>query len=314
VVNETQTENINATNLGEGSSLAIGIDLGGTRIKAVAIDADGNILYENYQPTNDGDDKVWKNAVANAVKELQTILNADKLNIGLSAPGLPNDSNTAIACMPGRMQGLENFSWTDFLHQPAYVLNDAVAAMMGEAKFGAAKNRKNVAMLTLGTGVGGAILIDGKPYQGLFNKAGHIGHMVINDEGDCDVTGMPGSLEECIGNYTVEKRSKGKFTSTHQMLEAYRNGDAFAKEIWLKSVRQLAAGIASVANILSPEVIVLGGGITQAGDILFDPLNQYMDEFEWRPTGKGVEIVKAVYGDLAGAIGAACFAISKQEK
>jgi len=293
------------------SSVTIGIDLGGTRIKAVAIDTDGNVLHENYQPTNDGDDKVWKKAVANAVKELQAILKIEKFNVGLSAPGLPNESNTAIACMPGRMQGLENFIWSDFLQRPTYVLNDGVAAIMGEAKLGAARNGKNVAMLTLGTGVGGAILIDGKPYQGAFNKAGHIGHMVIDHEGDCDVTGMPGSLEECIGNYTVEKRSKGKFTSTHEMLEAYRQGDATAKEVWLKSVRQLAAGIASVANILSPEVIVLGGGITQAGDILFEPLTQYMDEFEWRPTGKGVKIVKAVLGDMAGAIGAACFAMDK---
>lgn len=292
--------------------LAIGIDLGGTRIKAVAIDTAGNVLHENYQPTNDGDDKVWKNAVAKAVNELKAILKVHKISVGLSAPGLPNDENTCIACMPGRMQGLENFIWSDFLQQPAYVLNDGVAALMGEAKFGAAKNRKYAAMLTLGTGVGGAILIDGKPYQGAFNKAGHIGHMVIDDEGDCDVTGMPGSLEECIGNYTIEKRSKGKFTSTHEMLEAYKKGDEFAKAIWLKSVRQLAAGIASVANIVSPEVIVLGGGITQAGDILFEPLRKYMDEFEWRPTGKGVEIVKAMYGDMAGAIGAACFAMSKQ--
>lgn len=291
---------------------AIGIDLGGTRIKAVAIDTAGNVLHENYQPTNDGDDKVWKNAVAKAVNELKAILKVHKISVGLSAPGLPNDENTCIACMPGRMQGLENFIWSDFLQQPAYVLNDGVAALMGEAKFGAAKNRKYAAMLTLGTGVGGAILIDGKPYQGAFNKAGHIGHMVIDDEGDCDVTGMPGSLEECIGNYTIEKRSKGKFTSTHEMLEAYKKGDEFAKAIWLKSVRQLAAGIASVANIVSPEVIVLGGGITQAGDILFEPLRKYMDEFEWRPTGKGVEIVKAMYGDMAGAIGAACFAMSKQ--
>jgi glucokinase len=295
------------------SNITIGIDLGGTRIKAVAIDTAGNVLHENYQATNDGDDKVWKNAVLSAVKELQAILKMENISIGLSAPGLPNEHNTAIACMPGRMQGLEHFIWSDFLQQSTFVLNDAVAAMMGEAKFGAAKNRKNVAMLTLGTGVGGAILIDGKPYQGAFNKAGHIGHMVIDDEGDCDVTGMPGSLEECIGNYTVEKRSNGKFTSTQQMLEAYKNGDELAKAIWLKSVRQLAAGIASVANIVSPEVIVLGGGITQAGAILFEPLKKYMDEFEWRPTGKGVEIVTAVYGDLAGAIGAACFAMSKGE-
>lgn len=314
MTNEAQSANQGYKHSVKEPAVAIGIDLGGTRIKAVAIDAAGNVLFDTYQPTNDGDDKVWKNAVVAAVKDLKSLLQIESVSIGLSAPGLPNDDNTAIACMPGRMKGLENFNWSDFLNQPAYVLNDALAAMMGEAKFGAAKNKKNVAMLTLGTGVGGAILIDGKPYQGMYNKAGHIGHMVIDDEGDCDVTGMPGSLEECIGNYTIEKRSKGKFKSTHEMLEAYRNGDAVAKQIWLKSVRQLAAGIASVANILSPEVIVLGGGITQAGSVLFDPLREYMNEFEWRPTGKGVEIVKAVYGDMAGAIGAACFAISKQEK
>jgi glucokinase len=293
------------------NKVSIGIDLGGTRIKALAIDADGNVLHENYQPTNDGDDSVWKNAVANAVKELQTILQVDKINIGLSAPGLPNGENTCISCMPGRMQGLENFNWSSFLNQPTFVLNDAVAAMMGEAKFGAAKNKKNVVMLTLGTGVGGAILIDGKPYQGSMNKAGHIGHMVINDEGDCDVSGMPGSLEECIGNCTIEKRSNGKFASTHEMVEAYKNGDAFAKEVWLKSVRQLGIGLASIANILSPEVIVLGGGITQAGDDLFLPLNEFMKQFEWQPTGETTKIVKATYGDMAGAIGAASFAMSK---
>jgi glucokinase len=293
------------------NTICIGIDLGGTRIKAVAIDATGKVLHENYQPTNDGDDAVWKNAVSVAVKELQVILKIDKINVGLSAPGLPNNDNTCISCMPGRMQGLEHFNWSEFLHQPTFVLNDAVAAMVGEAKFGAAKNKKNVVMLTLGTGVGGAILIDGKPYQGAMNKAGHIGHMVINDEGDCDVTGMPGSLEECIGNCTVEKRSKGKFTSTQEMLVAYKNGDAFAKEVWLKSVRQLGAGLASIANILSPEVIVLGGGITQAGDDLFVPVNEFMKQFEWQPTGKTTEIVKAVYGDMAGAIGAASFAMGK---
>lgn len=291
---------------------SIGIDLGGTRIKAVLIDADGNIEGENYQPTNDGDDKVWKNAVARAVKELQTIAKAGKVAIGLSAPGLPNDSNTCIACMPGRMQGLEYFNWTDFLQRPTYVVNDAVAAMMGEAKFGAAKGRKNVIMLTLGTGVGGAILIDGKPYQGAMNKAGHIGHMVINDEGDCDVTGMPGSLEECIGNCTVEKRSKGKFTSTQEMLAAYKKGDEFAKEVWMKSVRQLGIGLASLANILSPEVIVVGGGIAQADDDLFLPLNEFMKKFEWQPNGKTTSIVKAMFGDMAGAIGAASFAMNKQ--
>ena len=294
-------------------SLGIGIDLGGTRIKAVAINASGRVLHENYQSTNDGDDQRWKNAVAAAVKELQGILKTDDIKVGLSAPGLPDAKNSAIAFMPGRMQGLENFNWSGFLNYPTYVVNDAVAALLGEAKFGAAKDKNNVVMLTLGTGVGGAILINGKPYQGAFNKAGHIGHMVIDDEGDCGVTGMPGSLEECIGNYTIEKRSNGKFTSTHQLIEAYKNGDADAKEIWHRSVRHLALGLCSIANILSPELIVLGGGISQADKELFEPLEGYMNQYEWRPGGHKTKIVKAICGDMAGAIGAASFALNFSE-
>ena len=290
---------------------AIGIDLGGTRIKGTAIDTDGNILHRLYTPTFDGDGAVWKHAVADTVNDLLGKINGRDSVVGISAPGLPSHDHTAIVYMPGRMQGLENFLWEEFLQRPTYVLNDAVAALIAETTSGAAKNRKHVVMLTLGTGVGGAIMIDGKPYLGAFNKAGHIGHMVINEEKDRDVTGMPGSLEECIGNCTVEKRSNGKFTSTHDLLIAYKDGDRFAKEVWLRSVRQLAIAIASLTNILSPETIVIGGGIAEADNVLFEPLNEYIAEFEWRTGGNKVEIVKAVYGDLAGTIGAASFAMNK---
>ena len=291
---------------------AIGIDLGGTRIKSVLVDDAGNILHQQYSDTDDREGAVWKNAVKDSVVKLIQKTNAGQTSIGISAPGLPNASNEAIAFMPGRMQGLENLIWKDFLGHQAYVVNDAIAAMMAEAKFGAARGKKHVVMLTLGTGVGGAIMIDGKPYQGAFHKAGHMGHMVIDHEGDCDVTGMPGSLEECIGNCTIEKRSNGRFASTRELLDAYRRGDEQAQAVWLKSIRQLALGLASVTNILSPEMIVLGGGITEAGKDLFEPLHQFMEQFEWRAGGK-VEIVKATYGDLAGAIGAACFAMAQSQ-
>jgi glucokinase len=291
----------------------IGIDIGGTRIKAVAMDGQGNILFHSYQPTQDGDDTVWKKNIADAVATVKQKLNSNEVLIGISAPGLPDEKNECIAFMPGRLQGLENFHWGNFLEHPAYVINDAVSALMAEAKLGACKDKKHAVMLTLGTGVGGAILIDGKPYQGAFNKAGHIGHMVIDDEGDIDVTGMPGSLEECMGNCTIEKRSKGKFQSTQELLDAYRNGDEFAKSIWMKSVRQLGIGIASITNILSPEIVVLGGGITEAGSDLFQPLSHFMDMYEWRAGGNKTTIVKAIHGDLAGAIGAACFALEKNK-
>lgn len=290
------------------SDIVIGIDLGGTRIKAVAIDEQGNILHQHYQPTNDGDDAIWKSAVATAVLETQIAVNRSDTRIGISAPGLPNVGNSAIAFMPGRLQGLENFIWTDFLKARTFVLNDAISSMMAEARFGAARNKKNVVMLTLGTGVGGAILIEGKPYQGAFNKAGHIGHMVIDSDGETDVIGMPGSLEDAIGNCTIEKRTNGKFNSTHLLLEAFRNGDSFAAEVWFTSVKKLAIALASLTNILSPEMIILGGGVTEAGKNLFDPLEEYMAMYEWRAGGNQTKIVKAQYGDLAGAVGAACFA------
>ena len=288
--------------------ITIGIDLGGSRIKAIAIDNNGNIAYQQYFPTNDGDDSVWKNAVFSAVQEVKNKLHCTYHTIGISAPGLPNDGNTAIAFMPGRLQGLENFIWSEYLHAKTFVLNDAISAMMGEARFGAAKDRKNVVMITLGTGVGGAILIDGKPYQGAFQKAGHIGHMVIDSEEAPDIIGIPGSLEDAIGNCTIESRTSGKFKTTFNLLEAYRNGDSFAKEVWLTSVKKLAIGLASLTNILSPEMIIVGGGIAEAGWDLFGPLESYMNQYEWRAGGNRTEIVKAQYGDFSGAVGAACFA------
>ncbi len=288
---------------------SIGIDIGGTRIKAVLIDKDGNVLYHSYRPTEDNTDMSWRQTVLDIANEIKNKFDEKELVLGISAPGLPNEKNTAIAYMPGRMQGLENFNWQASLKLPTCVLNDAVAAMVAEASFGAARKKKNAVLVTLGTGVGGAILIDGKPYQGAFNKAGHIGHMVIDDEGDRDVTGMPGSLEECIGECTIVKRTEGRFSSTREMLDAMKNGDEYAKIVWLKSVRQLAIGLSSITNILSPETIVLGGGITEAGTELFEPLHEYMAHYEWRTGGKKTEIVKAVFGDLAGAVGAAFYAM-----
>ena len=293
------------------STSVIGIDLGGTRIKAVALDNNGNVLHRLYASTNDNSDATWRQSVKTSVEELQSKLMLSEFIVGISAPGIPDEKNSCIAHMPGRMQGLENFDWSSFLHHKTYVINDAIAALMAEAKLGVARDKKNAVLLTLGTGVGGAILIDGKPYQGNFQKAGHIGHIVIDHEDEPDVTGMPGALESAVGNVTIEKRSLGKSQDTHTLLEAYRSGDHFAKWVWLTSVRKLSIGIASVINILSPECVILGGGITEAGKDLFEPLENFLSIYEWRPGGNRTTIMKAQFGDMAGAIGAACFAMVK---
>ena len=287
----------------------IGVDLGGTRIKSVALDNEGNILHQLYTPTHDGDDAYWKQAIAASIEDLKSKLGSTDFVVGISAPGLPNERNSTIAYMPGRLQGLENFDWSSLIRCRTWVLNDAVSAMMAEVKLGVAKNMKNVVLITLGTGVGGAILIDGKPYQGSFQKAGHIGHITLDHEGEPDVTGMPGSVEDAIGNATIQKRSQGRFKDTYALLDAYREGDHFAKEVWLTSVKKLAIGIACVTNVLSPECVILAGGITEAGNDLFEPLDNYLATYEWRAGGNKTTILKSQFGDMAGAIGAACFAL-----
>lgn len=288
---------------------AIGIDLGGTRIKGALVNIDtGEMLHQRITLTHDSNTSDWKGAIAQTVQELKTLTAEPIRGVGLSAPGLPNADNSAIAYMPGRLPGLENFAWSDFLNERVWVINDAHAALMAEARFGAARNVVNAVMLTLGTGVGGGLLVNGQLYQGFFQMAGHLGHLTVDADSDQrDVVNMPGSLEEAIGNVTIKKRSFGRYQSTHDLVDAYRQHEPLATQVWLTSVRRLAVGIASIANSFSPEVVILGGGIVQAGDALFTPLQTFMDVFEWRPGGKKTTICKAHFDDWAGAVGAACF-------
>lgn len=290
--------------------IAIGIDLGCTNIKTVIIDEDGDVLHEEREETNEQDDQHWKQTVHSQISDLKKKFSITA--IGLCAPGLADTGNTCIAFMPGRLPGLENFMWSDFIGEKVFVLNDAHAALTAEASFGAAKGLQHAILLTLGTGVGGGILMEGKLYQGLSQMAGHFGHATVESNSHAlDVTNMPGSIEDAIGNLTIVQRSHGKFSTTFLLIEAYNRGDIFATWLWLSSVRKLAISIASAINILSPEAVIIGGGIAQANDALMKPLQNFLDLYEWRPGGKKTSIKLARFSDLAGAIGAAGFALSK---
>jgi glucokinase len=294
---------------------AIGIDLGGTNIKGILVDESGTILAHAHTPTNDGSGGAWKTAIAETVKELKSKTN-NLVGVGLSAPGLPNEKNECIASLPNRLEGLEFFHWGNYLNEKVYVLNDAHAALMAEAQFGVAKGLKNVILLTLGTGIGGGILINGQLYQGLFQKAGHLGHITVDaTDWSQSILGMPGSIEESMGNYSVKKRSHGAFESTYDVLQAHLKGDYWASYVWLTSLQKLAVTISGLINALSPDAVVLSGGVTQANEHLFDPLSTFLNYYEFRPKGyAGTPILKAQYGDMAGALGVASFALSKQLK
>lgn len=294
---------------------ALGVDLGGTQIKCVGISANDSLIHESRTPTQDTGDENWLRHVVETIQKVQEKIGADATSIGIAAPGIVTPDNRSISWMGGRMVGPVGVDWSEQLNTsfPVWVLNDAHAALLGEHRKGAAAKFQNVAMLTLGTGVGGAIMINGEILQGTIGRAGHLGHMCLDSDGKSGITNVPGSLEDAIGNWTVSQRSHGKFESTRALVDAVQADDADAKTVWEFSVYQLACGIVSIINVVDPEAIILGGGIAETGDALFGPLREHMEKLEWRPNGHKVPIESAILGDLAGAYGVAYFASRKNE-
>jgi glucokinase len=285
---------------------AIGVDLGGTNIKFVVISLDGEVLEYKECETED-EAGSWLQSIKAGIDEIQNRRGHTASHVGIAAPGLAAPDGLSIAHMQGRLRGLQGLVWTNFLNapRPVSVLNDAHAALLGELWKGAAAGYSNVVLLTLGTGVGGAVFADGRLIKGHIGRAGHLGHISLNSDGAPDIVGTPGSLEEMIGNYSLAERSGGRFTSTRQLVDAYRSGDAFATRIWMRSIHHLAAALTSIINAFDPEIVILGGGIARAGFALFDPLSDLMNQLEWRPLGNRVPIIGAALGEKAGAIGAA---------
>jgi glucokinase len=290
----------------ENAKTFVGLDIGGTQIKAVAFAADGATLAEETAATEDDGTSRWLERSRSLVRRLLGRC-APPWCVGLAAPGLPSADRRHIAFMPGRLAGLEGLDWQQWLglDGPVTVLNDAQAALLGEIWLGAAKLATDAMLLTLGTGVGGAAMVDGRILHGHLGRAGHLGHVSLNPEGAPDIARTPGSLEDAIGECTLAKRSDGHFSTTRELVAAFREGSAEAAKTWLRSVRALAAALAGFINVLDPEVIVIGGGIADAGDALFAPLQARLDEVEWRPGGARVRLVKAALGRNAGATGAA---------
>lgn len=296
----------------------MGIDIGGTKIKMVVLNEEGTVIEQNETYTNDTktNDYYWKHSIIELLTEkiaAYSKLNEKGIDCAISAPGLANVDNTMISCMPQRLMGIENFDWSKELGFPVSVLNDGHAACLAEYEsFYSAKGIQHFLMLTLGTGVGGGIIIDGRLYQGNLQRAGHVGHMSLDAKGMPTMTNMPGSLEYAIGNFSVQERTNGCFKTVRQLVKAFEEEDAKAKIWWLESVEKLAVGLASLTNILSPQLIVLGGGITAgAGNSLLKPLKDFMSKYEWRPGGSEIEIKTAKLGTYAGAVGAAFFARNK---
>jgi len=287
---------------------SIGIDIGKTNIKWVTLDPSGAAIAREEIPTPK--DVHIIDVVRSIVQEDVDTSGGEATCLGLASPGLASKDSRMIACLPGGQPAIEGIDWTELLAWPMTVpiLNDANAALFAEAKSGAAAGYQHVFMLTLGTGIGGAMMIEGRLVHGRTGKAGHLGHISIHPDWPKSLLGMPGSLEYAFGDRSVAERSGGRFHSNKDLATALSSDDILATKLWHDGIRHLARGIVSLTNVLDPDIVVIGGGVTEAGEMLFKPLRDAVAELEWCPTGEPVPIVPAKLGPHAGAIGAALYA------
>ncbi len=316
----------------------VGIDLGGTNIAAGVINEDFEIVSLAKTKTNlprpareiCGDMvSVTKGAIESAGLEINDIE-----SVGIGTPGIANSDSGVIEYSCNL--GFENVEMEKMFRQklnlPVYIENDANAAAYGEYVAGAAKGAKDAVCITLGTGVGGGIIIDGKIYSG-FNYAGaEIGHMVIDVDGPQCTCGRKGCFEVFssatgLVRMTQEAMDRNTDSIMHKMAEEYgkvsarlafeamRKGDKTAKEVVDKYIKYLAAGITNTINIFQPDILCIGGGVCNEGDHLLVPMKEIVErEVYTRNSSKNTEIVIAKLGNNAGLIGAAFLGPAKKKQ
>ena len=308
----------------------IGIDLGGTNIVAAVVDENYNIITKASTKTNRPRpaEAIADDMAAMAIKAVKDAnLTMDDIEwVGVGTPGIAN-SATGIIEFSNNL-GFENTPMADLIRKhidkPVYIENDANAAAYGEYVAGAAKGAKNAVCITLGTGVGGGIIIDGKIYAGSNFGGAEIGHTVISLDGPQCSCGRKGCFEvysSATGliRMTKEKMDEVPDTIMHKLTEerggkvsartsfdAMRQGDKAAKEVVDFYIRALAAGITNTINIFQPDVLCVGGGVCNEGDPLLLPMKALVEqEVYTRNSPKNTKIVIAELGNDAGLIGAA---------
>lgn len=308
------------------SSIYVGIDLGGTAIKAGLCDASGTLLRSAEGPTGaeNGAQAVIDNIVAIVRKLVQDAgYEWDQVaGIGAGIPGFMNIREGVVLLSP-------NLRWNDVpvkrlleerLGKPVRINNDANVAALGEVWSGAGAGRKNVVCFTLGTGVGGGIIINGKIYEGAAGMAGELGHIQIVPDLEavqcgCGQTGCLETVSSATGivrmaNDAVERGDRTSLAlletiTAKDVFDAAKSGDEAALRIVQRAAYYLGRAMAALAVILNPERFIIGGGVSKAGDILFNVVRENFEKYTPAASRQGVDIVPAQLGNDAGVVGAA---------
>jgi len=315
----------------------IAIDLGGTKIITALISHEGQMIAREHCPTlaEEGPESVV-NRIFSAVDHLLNLRNmglSQLSGLSIASAGIIDMEKGVVTSSPN-LPGWHDIPLRDIVKErykvSTFLLNDASAAALGEHRFGAGKGANNLIYITVSTGIGGGIIINGNLYLGSSGGAGEIGHTTVDVNGPRCSCGNIGCLEmlasgTAVAREAVLRISHGESSSLIEMVEgkienitaekvslAAQDGDFLALEVIGKAVDYLGAGVVNLVNLFNPEVIIIGGGMAKMGGLLFDPVRQVVKERAFRLSAQAVRIVPVQLGDDAGVFGAAIFALEQR--
>jgi len=316
---------------------AVGVDIGGTDIKAGMVASDQTILERRIIPTeaSGGPDHVIRRVIdlSNDFKQAAGRRGVRLAGVGIGAPGSIRAARGTVVAPPN-LPGWTEVAMVEPVSRavgtPVTLDNDANAAAVGEFWCGAGRGTRDMAMLTLGTGIGGGVVLSGTLWRGRNENAGELGHKIVIPEGRTCKCGQRGCLEAYASAATTAQRAEEllaagrkstlgavvargeKLTSKH-ICAAARTGDELAREVWDETCRLLAVACVNLQHTLNFERIILAGGMSAAGADLLNPVREHFERQMWADIGDRPEIVLAELGNDAGFVGAAYLALQKAD-
>ncbi|MGI8555797.1 MAG: ROK family protein [Pyrinomonadaceae bacterium] len=302
-----------------------GIDIGGTKIAVALEDLSGEKIAARRLPTR-GDIGAFAviETVFQAITEMLAENRAELVAVGIGCPS-PLDIEKGLVMSPSNLQDWDNFPIVKLFQGrfkvPVALDNDANAAALGEFFYGAGRGYKNVVYVTVSTGIGGGIILNGEVFHGVAAGAGELGHTIVKPDGIRCNCGSVGCLETICAGVHIARRARERLANgelslmtemtvnineitAKTVVEAVRQNDKLAVEIWDETCRFLAIGIGNVITLFAPEAVIVGGGIASAGDLLFAPLRRLLPQFVSMIPADKINILPAMLGSESGVCGA----------
>jgi glucokinase len=301
-----------------------GVDIGGTKIAIAIASPDGEIAAKRFLSTQPelGAYAIFEN-IARTLDEMVLETEAALVSIGIGSPA-PIDVEKGLIISPSNLRDWDNFPVTklfaDRFMVPVMLDNDANAAALGEFMFGAGRGHSNLFYVTVSTGIGGGMIINGEVYHGVATGAGEIGHTIVRPDGVRCNCGSIGCLETISSGVHIARRAKERLKgvtdstmiglagnveniTAKTVVDAVRQGDPLAVERWEETCVFLAVAVANAITLLSPEIVVIGGGIASAGELLLGPLRQLVPRYVSMIPHDMIQIVQAELGTDSGLHG-----------